>query len=338
MSPELKKDLHMVLLESKGSLFFIMKGSVGLKEASLSMKQSQFITVDKETSDFDDTALIFSKDYPEFILGQDIGNFTMNAKYVVFWNNFGLFYFDLDQTQGHVQMKISTLDITVNPEEKQTFIRRVRAGSDPDRITIVIRQSVNSDCVLVWDMLKDVEQTSFDLGNKSKVFFDAKGDTYITEGNEMIVCEQGVRLKSYDVFKVSKGNQENMYFDYYKGHRFDYKNHNWILFNEYLSLSFSFMTLVIRGRSQEEENYLDEDYIFDPEQFTFIINRKNCFTCDNFVGEDYEKLNYVLRKFEENDPVLLEQLHYFYEIDPEREDIVQVAKDTEKSYMGTEGQ
>jgi len=111
-----------------------------------------------------------------------------------------------------------------------------------------------------------------------------------------------------------------MHFDYYKGHRFDNKNHIWILFNEYLSLSFSFMTLVIRDRSQSDLSYHDENFLFDPEQFTFIINRKNCFTCDNFVGEDYEKLQFVLRKFNENDPVLLEQLHYFYEIDMDKDD------------------
>mmetsp|Transcript_16686 Transcript_16686/g.25716 ORF Transcript_16686/g.25716 Transcript_16686/m.25716 type:complete len:175 (+) Transcript_16686:2690-3214(+) len=169
-------------------------------------------------------------------------------------------------------------------------------------------------------MIKDIELTSFDLGNQSKVFFDAMGDTYITEKDSMIICEQGVCLKSYDVAKVGRSSQENVHFDYYKGHRFDYKNHNWILFNEYLSLSFSFMTLVIRDRSQQEENYVDENFLFDPEQYTFIINRKNCFTCDNFVGEDYEKLQYVLTKFEENDPVLLEQLHYFYVIEPEEDE------------------
>jgi len=77
-------------------------------------------------------------------------------------------------------MKIKTLDFVVNPEEKQTFVRRVRAGSDPNRITIMIRQSVQSDFALVWDMEKDIELTSFDLSNKNKVFFDSVGDTYIT--------------------------------------------------------------------------------------------------------------------------------------------------------------
>ena len=43
----------------------------------------------------------------------------------------------------------------------------------------------------------------------------------------------------------------------------DGKYNNWILFNEYIGLSFSFMTLVIRDRSQKvgesSEYELDEE-------------------------------------------------------------------------------
>ena len=50
------------------------------------------------------------------------------------------------------------------------------------------------------------------------------------------------------------------------------------------------MTLVIRDKSQEDETIQDENFVFDTEQFNFIINRYTCFTCDNFVGTDYDKL------------------------------------------------
>jgi len=74
------------------------------------------------------------------------------------------------------------------------------------------------------------------------------------------------------------------------------------------------MTLVIRGKMQEDEdvNFDDENYLFDVEQYNFIINRKTCFTCDDFVADDYEKLQFVLGNLETLDPFLLEQLHYYY--------------------------
>ena len=107
---------------------------------------------------------------------------------------------------------------------------------------------MHSDAIIVWVIDEDCEQSSIDVGKKSKIFFDADGYTYVTQNDEVLICQQDVKLTSYDVEKVQYGDH-NMYFEYYKGHRFDNKNHNWILFNEYISLSFSFMTLVIRDQS-----------------------------------------------------------------------------------------
>jgi len=141
-----------------------------------------------------------------------------------------------------------------------------------------------------------LETNSFDVGQNCRIFFDAEGGVYATEKDNVILCEQCVSVKSFDVSKVNLAGNDQLYFQYYKGHRLDHKNHNWILFNEYICLSFSFMTLVIRDKAQTSElSHLDENYLFDQEQFNFIINRRTCFTCDEFVGNNYEKLQYVLK-------------------------------------------
>ena len=117
-------------------------------------------------------------------------------------------------------------------------------------------------------MIKGVEKNAFDTSNYNKIFFDSLGECYITEKDYVILCEQNVKLKSYDVSKINKQKDKldiESRFGIYKGHRVDYVNHNWMLFNEYLSLSFSFMTLVIRDRFQKEDTYEDENYIFDEE-------------------------------------------------------------------------
>ena len=79
---------------------------------------------------------------------------------------------------------------------------------------------------------------------------------YIADEKGVTICEQGVLLKSYDVESLNQSSK-NLHFMIYKGHRFDHKNHNWILFSEYLGLSFSFMSLVIRGKNQNEGNVED---------------------------------------------------------------------------------
>mmetsp|Transcript_8199 Transcript_8199/g.12581 ORF Transcript_8199/g.12581 Transcript_8199/m.12581 type:complete len:105 (+) Transcript_8199:552-866(+) len=102
-------------------------------------------------------------------------------------------------------------------------------------------------------MEKDMEVNQFALkGKDHKMFFDKQGDAYVTEGKTITICKQAVRLRAFDVEKVNSSSSASVHFSYGKGHRFDYKNHNWILFNEYLSLSFSYMTLVMRGQEKSE--------------------------------------------------------------------------------------
>ena len=60
----------------------------------------------------------------------------------------------------------------VDPNNKDTFIRKVRAGSDPDQIAIVIRQSPDKDCLVCWDIQNQLETNAYDVGKKHYLFFD----------------------------------------------------------------------------------------------------------------------------------------------------------------------
>ena len=40
---------------------------------------------------------------------------------------------------------------------------------------------------------------------------------------------------------------------YHKGHRFDAKNHNWLIFQKYLKLPFSYMTFVIKEKIEAQD-------------------------------------------------------------------------------------
>ena len=127
----------------------------------------------------------------------------------------------------------------------------------------------------------------------------------------MIVIDQGVKLKSYDVQNMSQ-NESNLAFSLTKGCHFDHENHNFLLINEYISLSFSFMTLVIRDKHQSIKAHEVYHYNLDEEQFKFNINKKTFLTCDNFVTFDYDKLENSLKFILKRDKELLEQLNYYY--------------------------
>ena len=100
------------------------------------------------------------------------------------------------------------------------------------------------------------------MSTKAKVFFDSAGETYLMDKEIVINCEQDVALKTYMLEPV---DDKNIFFDYHRGHRFDSVNHNWILLGEYISLSFSFMTFVIRGKIYQDEEHNEDDYKFDHE-------------------------------------------------------------------------
>lgn len=68
----------------------------------------------------------------------------------------------------------------------------MRVGADVNRVTMVVRQSAKSDCVIVWDTENDVEMEAFDRSAKCEVIFDEKGNSYVMDEDIFTVCKQGV--------------------------------------------------------------------------------------------------------------------------------------------------
>ena len=183
------------------------------------------------------------------------GSFTANNNTVFFWDLNSCWRLDfsdlhIENKKLNTDFKFKKLGLNIEKSErKQTYIMELTAGSNPKLISIKIYQGIDEDLVIIWDTQADREYESFDLGKKSKTFYDSDGNHYITEDQKVIVTEQGVTLKSFDVETVF--NYKNLAFSSSKGHKMDTKNHNWIIFSDYIGLSFSFMTLVIRDKHQE---------------------------------------------------------------------------------------
>lgn len=98
----------------------------------------------------------------------------------------------------------------------------------------------------------------------------------------------------------------NIAFDLSQGHHFDYKNHNFMLLDEYIGLSFSFMNLVIRDKHQNIDPGEIQDFQMDIEQFNYNINMKTFLSSDNFVIYNYDDLEKALAFIKQRDPELLE--------------------------------
>ena len=88
----------------------------------------------------------------------------MNERYIFFWNLGKVWKLDLESKE------LSTLNIYIDENEKQTWVKKVRTGSNKYQVCIRVRQSPTSDCIIMWDLRKDIEIDSFDVKTDALFF------------------------------------------------------------------------------------------------------------------------------------------------------------------------
>lgn len=73
------------------------------------------------------------------------------------------------------------------------------------------------------------------------------------------------------------------------------------------------MTFVIKKKFDDEEvDYTNEEFLFDLEQYNYLIQGRTALTETKLATADHDRLQYILQNFKEIDPVLLEQIQYYH--------------------------
>ena len=62
------------------------------------------------------------------------------------------------------------------------------------------------------------------------------------------------------------------------------KTHNWVIFRNFINLSFSYMTFVIKDNFDRIGFYAN-DFLFDVEGYDYILNRNTMFTEGTLVTQ-----------------------------------------------------
>jgi len=234
---------------------------------------------------------------------KDLKGVSMNEKYIFLWNLGNAWKIDLETKD------INKLSLYISEREKQTSIKQLSTGSDSDTVCVRVEQSEVEDCVIYWDLVNDLEIDSFDVDSRALLFQDCKGNPYIAEKDYVIMVQQGCKSKAY-ALKVSDFDTENVQFKFQYGHRVEETGYNFILFRNYINLSFSYMTFVIKEHF-DKSGYVMTNYLFDVEGYDFILDKESLFTKDEtLVTQDFEKLRFILENYQEIDPVYLESLHF----------------------------
>jgi hypothetical protein len=134
------------------------------------------------------------------------------------------------------------------------------------------------NCVIVRDGLLDIDDrcTKIDA-------FDF--DDYWLE-------KASVNEKMVDQEQIGAG-----IFTFSKGNRFNAKGHDWLIFDNYLSLSFSYVGFVIKDMIERNDPSVQRNQ-FDFEAYNYLFNQRTSFTDSKFITEDSDELVEVLDEFE----------------------------------------
>lgn len=73
---------------------------------------------------------------------------------------------------------------------------------------------------------------------------------------------------------------------------------------EYLALSFSYMSFLIKDKIEIEDIY-QKGNVFDPEPYNYVFNRSTCFLDSADSSMNYQEMVNVLQNFYKIDPDLL---------------------------------
>ena len=91
---------------------------------------------------------------------------------------------------------------------------------------------------------------------------------------------------------------------------------DWLIFDSYLSLSFSYMSFVIKDMIERKDAAM-QDNQFDLEPYNYLFNKRTSFTDSAFVTKDSDELAEVLDELAERGPSALGILNYCRPIEKE---------------------
>ena len=260
--------------------------------------------------------------------------FNMNSRYLILYSEERLGVLHLNKIHDDYP-EITTLNLKIDCEQLGHKIIRVQPGENEELVAIVVQRSEENFTVLAWDLSLDYELSSFDVEAPFIVQLDHDGNAYVIHKGTVSFASENCSLNvfSFDdedlrkLYEKDLKNRSNrMEFGYLslsRGHRVDGKNHNWVLFDDYLALPFSYMSFVIKDKIERKR---DRFKVFDPEPYTYLFNRSTAFIDGLFVRDDEDQLSYVLRNLKRLDQKYLGLLVYYKVLDSGEQDRKELKK------------
>jgi hypothetical protein len=166
-------------------------------------------------------------------------------------------------------------------------IGEVITCNSSNNILFIVTDEEGWKTVIYWNLNKNVELANYSTDHKFIIKFDKEGKPFIIQENGKVMfladhcLMNSFRYSSKEIYKVQelekeyiKSVTESQALGISRGVNVDYKNNNWILFEEYLSLPFSYLSFAMLDKYEEgDEYYYDyEGHRFDITAFDYLFN------------------------------------------------------------------
>ena len=152
------------------------------------------------------------------------------------------------------------LNFEIEEESIGSSIKDIRCGSNPANIVIIVQLNPKGigkgiektiDTVIWWNLDKKAEEETYEIRDGDLVLWGSAGNPYIITESKVLFIKQRCAITAFDyegaIEAFNQGSQGQA-ISVHKGHRVDGMNHNWLIFEEYLSLPFDYMTFVIKDK------------------------------------------------------------------------------------------
>ena len=209
--------------------------------------------------------------------------FIINRLYIFFWSDSQILYGPLFNGIDKEDQLIKA-NISIDDQNPDSYFKDVRTGSNPEMFIFVIQQSIKEvNSIYTWSTLENAEAEAYDVNGLWEILWDKTGSAYIVNGKKVILNSQRCSVKAYDFEELGENKSESTStISNDRGHRFDFKNHNWLIFKQYISLGFSYITFVIKDKIENNDPSIRKN-LFDPMPYNYIFNKGTSFLDDDFV-------------------------------------------------------
>eukprot|EP00347_Sterkiella_histriomuscorum_P007705 403347881 len=221
---------------------------------------------------------------------------NLNA-HLFFWNGEQIHYYDFyTNTYNQINLQVPIDQLA------QVFIKAIRvSGNQDNQIAITLQLSEQIDTVMIYDVQAQVEIDSFDVHPTAEKFFDKEGNLYILNQDEITIGSMNLKTLSYNI-DISEFDKQYLYFGLDKGCRVNSQTMDFILIRNYIGLGQSYLQLI--AREDLQFSYYSEENM--NVEMSLSIQNKQTELHQN--ANEYQNINYLLSKYEQTDPRLLEQL------------------------------